>query len=237
MKIGKTAGGLVRLLGVGAIAFGMSGEARGETLGTLKIYNCSGIQEPETRFQHRNDSGILEAPTDPYDDSSSKEFQLNNLPNNSFEIYILNNDSRMYRDARPENINSPFDIKLVYKGTISEGTSLDNWFRFELGTTSFGSKPLTLQTPLGSRYDIRDIISNHSGIFNLPDLAAGSYNTGTPYASYQVDFQPINIPEPSSLALAGTSALAVGAWGVYDLMRRRKEEEKEGKDIHHYHHA
>lgn len=232
MKIKNVAKGLAGLLGSAALALGMSGDARGDT---LKVYNQSNsASEGISRLQHRDGALEIADPgnSDPYD--TSKEFELNNLPSGSLENYFYKNGFRLGIDARPFDSSTPFVLKLVYNGTIPSGSPLENHLAFEYGSqgsSSFGTSPLTLQTPIGSRYDIRSIIDgtlggelNPSlGIFNLPDLAAGSYDTGTPYASYQVDFQPVNIPEPSSFVLAATGALAVGGFGIYNLLRRRKE--------------
>jgi hypothetical protein len=65
------------------------------------------------------------------------------------------------------------------------------------------------------------------GTYDVKNLAATgttipiTINNGLSY-TMDVRFDPI--PEPSSLALAVAGALAVGAWGVYNLMRGRKEE-------------
>ncbi|MEK6859983.1 MAG: PEP-CTERM sorting domain-containing protein, partial [Nanoarchaeota archaeon] len=234
MKI-RTPGGLAGLVGGLAVALGMGGKAKGDT---LKINNqSSSATEGISRIQHRD--GALEG-YDSYD--LDKEFELNNLHSNALEIYSDISGYRLGRDARPFDSLTPFNLKLVYNGTISSGNELENHFLFEYGTegvNSFGTLPLTLQTPLGSRYDVRSIIDGtlggtlnpSPGIFDLPDLAAGSYTTGVPYAFYQVDFNAAT-PEPSTWAMLGTGALFAGGISVYRYLGRgRRKEDGKGKTV------
>jgi hypothetical protein len=97
----------------------------------------------------------------------------------------------IWDDWRPENSVGAVNLNLVYNGDIFGGES--NYLEFSFPNSYiFGGRPITLETPTGTRYDVRDIIANDAGVFNLPDLAAGSYSFSNPYATYVLDFNPVH---------------------------------------------
>ena len=229
MRFKDKAKGLLGLLGAGALALGMSGDAKGE--GLLNMENVINSSYPRFTAVHVNDPSA----TDGKDSLDNLWMQP---PSGTPGIYSVVPE-KLAEDYRFPSSDTPFSIFLVYTGILPSPTEnhLEFSFPYAPNYTFEHKTNLTLETPLGSRYNVRAIIDGtlggelnpSPGVFNLPDLAAGSYNTGTPYASYQVDFQPVNIPEPSSISLLAMAGIAGAGVGAYNYLRsrgRRKEKDR-----------
>jgi len=143
---------------------------------TLKFYNnSSSIDEGGARVQHR--TGALEG-RDGYDSDYLAP------PTGSLSIYSDVNDGEFEfaMDARPLDSITPFDLKLLYNGTI--GSPKSNHIRFEFGTESFDTKPIMFQSdlfPYGLVVDIRKAITQNGGEVPLIDIPAGTYSNSSPY--------------------------------------------------------
>jgi len=157
-----------------------------KAIDTLKVYNVINSSEPVLRVQHRE--GALESPYDSYD--RNKEFELEFLPEGYPEIYSDVNSVRLGLDARSLDSNTPFNLKLVYKGDVGVGSSLDNYFRFAFGSETFDNKPIIFQQTTSTDpnafypvYDVRRAIAQNEGKVPLEKLVAGSYSPDAPYGS------------------------------------------------------
>jgi len=112
------------------------------------------------------------------------------MPNRS-GLYSECNDVgtlwKFWKDARPENSNTSFNINFIYNGKINEAKQ--NWliFGFRYGTIyTFGNRPIIFQQTSSSNpnafypvYDVRRAIAQNEGKVPLEDLAAGTYGPGT----------------------------------------------------------
>jgi hypothetical protein len=218
----------VGFLAVVALALGMGGEARGEQVdGYLKAQNYVGGYSSIANILDYDYPGISDAYNIGYDSlfispQSGRPGIYSNI--SAYEADTLK--QKVKSDYRlPTTLHDTFDIELMFNGSISSVTT--NYLFFSFPTTDiFGSEPISLQktdasgNPLGSSYDVRAIIAGtlggslnpSAGRFNLPDLAAGSYNVNTPYAHYAITIDN-SVPEPSSLTLLIVGALALGWWG------------------------
>jgi len=93
---------------------------------------------------------------------------------------------KFWKDARPEDSNTPFNIKLIFNGKINEAKQ--NWLKFiyrDLNYT-FGNRPIIFQQTSSTDpnafypvYDVRRAIAQNEGKVPLEDLAAGTYGPGT----------------------------------------------------------
>jgi hypothetical protein len=111
------------------------------------------------------------------------------MPNRS-GLYSEVNDVgtlwEFWRDYRPEDSNTPFNIKFIYNGKINEAKQ--NWLKFiyrDLNYT-FGNRPIIFQQTSSTDpnafypvYDVRRAIAQNEGKVPLEDLAVGTYGPGT----------------------------------------------------------
>jgi hypothetical protein len=93
---------------------------------------------------------------------------------------------KFWKDARPENSNTSFNIKFVYNGRT--GSSQKNWliFGFRDLNYTFGNRPIIFQQTNSTDpnafypvYDVRRAIAQNEGKVPLEDLAVGTYGPGT----------------------------------------------------------
>jgi hypothetical protein len=208
--------GLVGLLGAVALAFGMSGSVKADE-GELRLYNSL-------------DSGFPKVIVGNYDGANDLSWM--SPPSGNPGIYSIQGSQKLNENWEASNNTEPFKIALVYIGGVS--SPLENYLELEFPWApdyTFGTQPLSLReldssgNPIsGKAWDIRDVIANHSGKIDLNNLAAGSYDGNSPYATYQVDFQPVNgVPEPSTLAL-GLAGAGLGLAGYLGKRRNRGKE-------------
>mgnify|MGYP005634838725 CR=1 FL=1 len=163
-----------------------------DTQGQLRITNHTPSHNNYTTLNHV--SGADNLPTDIYDDSDW-------MPPSGGEpgIYTDNSGLEMFVDSRPADGSSDiFDVNLVYNGSLASSTS--NWLEFSFPYSpswTFGETPLTF-TLNGTSYDVRKIIDNHDGKFNLPDLGE-TYSVDSPYLTGQVSFSGLENPQNQPL--------------------------------------
>ncbi len=88
-------------------------------------------------------------------------------------------------DQRPADNKEPFDIRLIYNGTITENKTSRLQFSFPYDPDyMFGDKEITFSSarlPYGSVVDIRKVIDQNGGVLSLVDAPAGTsgeYGTG-----------------------------------------------------------
>ncbi len=92
---------------------------------------------------------------------------------------------KLIYDARPNDSNTDFNLKLVYKGYLS--TPQANYLEVNFYVPpepAFDNKPVILELerlPYGSVVDVRRAIAKNGGVVPLIDLPAGTYSTITPY--------------------------------------------------------
>jgi len=91
-----------------------------------------------------------------------------------------------WKDYRPKDSNTPFNIKLVYNGRID--SSKKNWLYIKFRTIGYtlGNRPIIFQQTNSTDpnafypvYDVRRAIVQNEGIIPLEDLDAGRYGPGT----------------------------------------------------------
>lgn len=190
MRIRNAANGLVRLLATGAVALGTSGEAKGE--GILDIRNFVGSNSAKFTAVHYDSSFGAVDGKDSFD-----VFHINppsGNPSISSDIVTHN----LKEDYRSNPSSTPFNVKLLFNGTISTPTANHLEFAMPYGAGwEFEHKDnIVFQSPSGDAYDVRAIIDGiiggdlnpSAGRFNLLDVDAGSYTTGTPYADCGIFF-------------------------------------------------
>jgi hypothetical protein len=226
MVFKKAAKGLTGLLGAGAVALGMSGSADGGTLGYLKIEN--NLNSNSRSVEMIRDDEYFPGASDNHD---SYDGEANAMPSGYPNIYSDITTHNLWSDVRAENTTSVYDIKLGFEGSLSE--KKENWLDFSFpydndGDLEFNGMPIYLQKKeggvlTGPIYDVRDIVDNHSGRLDLPDVPAGSYGQWEPYSEYVLDIGANLIPEPSTLSLLGIAGAAGAA--ATGLRRRRRRDE------------
>lgn len=111
------------------------------------------------------------------------------MPNNSGSYSEVNDVGTLWKfwtDARPENSNTPFNVKLIYNGKINEAKQ--NWLKFNFRYIDyrFGNRPIIFQQTNSTDpnafypvYDVRRAIAQNEGVVPLEDLDAGRYGPGT----------------------------------------------------------
>lgn len=168
--------GLERILASGVILVsGLIGNANATD--TLIINNNLNSSIAELRVQHK--VGASEGYVGGSEDATYANPSLG-LPG----IYSDIVTKKLVRDARPIDSNTPFDLKLVYHGSLASSTA--NNLVFAFGTESFGNKPILFQSdrmPYGLVVDVRRAIAQNGGIVQLKDLPAGNYSPDTPYGT------------------------------------------------------
>ena len=98
---------------------------------------------------------------------------------------------KLSSDYRLSSSTKPFDINLVYNGTL--GAVTENYLTFSLPLSpvwEFGTKPILFQADrllYGPVVDVRRAIGENVGVVPLQDMAAGSYAASTPYGSGTLD--------------------------------------------------
>lgn len=218
MKIKNAAKGLVGLLGSAALAVGMSGEAKGDTIyvefqnksinnSYLEIDHTSGATED---FDNGYDSSFLAAPSpalDIYSKVSFDPFKLSTdaRPPESFstitaeidgrELLGLNNNALVFSiyDFYGENI---FANKNIFADLYNSSHTL-------LGT-----------------YDVKDLAATSTTI-------PITVNNGL---SYTMDIRFENIPEPSTISLLAMAGIAGAGAGAYSLRRRKQNGQEDGPE-------
>jgi len=151
--------------------------------GYLNIDNYVGstIGTSPARAMHYDSSGI----SDGYDSSWDVSAIL--PMSGRCSIYSDIGTNKLRTDFRLTDSNLPFDLKLVYNGTLTsdannvlEFSFLDENYTFDANDQiHFESDRL----PYGPVVDIRRAISDNDGNIPLIDLAAGTYSNSTPYGS------------------------------------------------------
>lgn len=220
---------LLGLLAVAVLAVGMSGEAKGEQVnGGLRIDDYVGSYSSTVRIRNLDASGISDGFDAGYDHNflnppSGTPGMYSNIQPYDSSVQQVSIDYRL-----PTTSHDTFDIEMMFGG--SNSSTQTNYLLFTFPTTDiFGSEPITLQqtdssgNPLGSSYDVREIIDGtlggslnpSAGRFNLPDLPVGASGV---YAHYSITVDN-SVPEPSTLTLLGIAA-AVMAFGWWRRRRR-----------------
>jgi len=110
------------------------------------------------------------------------------MPNRSglySECNDIGNLWNFWTDARPEDSNTPFNIKFIYNGRT--GSSKKNWLIFGFRSAShLGNRPIIFQQTNSTDsnafypvYDVRRAIAQNEGKVPLEDLVTGIYGPGT----------------------------------------------------------
>lgn len=212
MKMKNSMKGLAGLLGVGVVALGLGEKADAGTIYLKNNTVTSGIGTSSLNL--RNISGA----TDEY--GYGDVTFINPVQTNALQIYSiipgLGGDDKAGVDAHAIDTFG-WDFYLGVKGNVS---GIDNYLRYKVtDTTDLDGKTLEMydvSNPL-NKYEL--LMDNAYHNVSLPNLTHGAGE----YAHWRLDIG--SVPEPSSAVLAATGAIALGGFGVYNLMRRRKESE------------
>jgi hypothetical protein len=177
-------------IGIGGYFFdkSVSSAFGGENEGSLKIRNYVGGDDGSNyiQTQHASESiapGISEG-KDEWDAEGPGY-----IPYMS-GLYSEVNDTQtlweFWTDSRPENSNTPFNIKLIYNGKINEAKQ--NWLKFNFRYIDyrFGNRPIIFQQTTSTDpnafypvYDVRRAIAQNEGVVPLEKLSTGTYGPGT----------------------------------------------------------
>lgn len=185
----KRTGGTI--IGGSLVASLLEEEAKAEILATnpngflnIENYVDSTIGVDSLRPIHYDDPGISDGYNAGWDSS------LINPPPGRCAIYsdisdIEPTNNKLVKDYRLPSSTLDFNIKLVYKGVLSEAKN--NYIQFSLpygAEWEFGDKDILFQSdllPYGTVVDVRRAIAENGGIVPLIDLPAGTYDPNTPY--------------------------------------------------------
>jgi hypothetical protein len=157
--------------------------------GWLDIENCIGALSPDVSLVHYDDNAI----SDSFDIWDTPWISpLSGYPSIHSDITT----HKLKEDYRLTSSDTPFNLGLVYNGTVSTPTV--NHLKVSMtqgGDWEFGSRPITLEEDNGQGNDLRRAISNGAGgvgIGEIPldNLPADTYTTSTPYATPEVHFGP-----------------------------------------------
>ena len=186
--------GLAGLIGAGVISLGLCGDVKGE--GMLQIENHLGSNYPDLKLIHYDDPSVSDGL-----DGNDSEFLL--PPEGYPGIYSDIGSDKLSMDYRNLSSDTPFDIRLVYEGELTEPTP--NWFEISMPYPGweFENKDFLTLTQFDSlngditeQYNVREFIEDGDGVgrIDLPDISPGVYDTGTPYAYFTLGFNEFVFP-------------------------------------------
>ena len=109
-----------------------------------------------------------------------------------------------WSEYKPADTNHPFRIKVVYNGTVIEGSEPNTWLEISFPFAPdyiFGDRSMILQQvdsngvdkPNGYRGDARAEIDYGGGLASIPfgKLPAGTYAPDTPFLHLRLDFDKL----------------------------------------------
>ncbi len=170
--------GLVGLLGAGAVAFGMSGEARGGTVKIMDITTDTSIGSSNMFFQN------IDGASEGYDSNDIYWSGVPPNPNpNWLQVYSNPYGEKLNIDARPINTLG-MDFYLGVKGSVN---NIDNSLKFKVtDTTDLFGKGITAYdaTNPSQRY----VIPKDGSILTVP-LPNLTHGPGE-YANWRLDVAP-----------------------------------------------
>jgi len=155
--------------------------------GSLEIENYVGGNYGSNNIETKHYSEAL-APGISEGDDGWDALGPGYMPNRSGLYSECNDVGTLYHfwnDARPENSNTPFNIKLIYNGRID---SSQNWLHIKFRTPGyiFGNRPIIFQQTSSTDpnafypvYDVRRAIAQNEGNIPLEKLNPGTYGPGT----------------------------------------------------------
>lgn len=163
--------------------------------GSLGIYNSVATAESTTFcfIQYSSDSGVSDGyDGEPIDITADLELYFTGTSG----LYSVIPDYTLAVDTRPVDSNTPFNLKLIYIGTISTSTENHLEVNFYVPPEPpFDNKPIILESnclPYGFAVDVRRVIENANQknievpTIPLKNLSAGIYDQYHPYGSATV---------------------------------------------------
>jgi hypothetical protein len=186
--------GLVGLLGIGVVAFGMGG--RGADAGTINIYDRTSASIGISDLTLQNTDGASEG----YDTANDSTFASSPY-SNALEIYTIVEGHKLSTDARPIDTLG-WDFNLGIKGGP---VTCNNFLKLEVADSADLNNPIYVYDTLHPETKYFIPADGSMTTINLPDLVS---QPAGEYAHWRLDVTP----EPSSLALLGAGAAAAGAY-------------------------